>query len=596
MARIQPHRNLDTLRPQSEAQVYRALRDTFPDTYRVIHSQDVSYLDDRLCDTEIDFVVWHPQHGILTLEVKGGRAIQRKEDGTWWTLPRGKETWQQLKKSPFDQAQQAHHALKRRVQKRLGVDALAFPHTYACMFPAAELNTEQLPVDIAPERCIDASMFRNGLEGAVRAVLGAMDTHAAHPERRHDQLAAVWDMLTRTFCMLPATEVADATLKRSTAQQSAQNGTSASLADAIEEEQETFWQLTEEQAKLFYGALQSNRRVLVRGLAGTGKTFLALNRAKELAQAGHDTLMLCYNTLLARHLQKRVKQKREKDDRLRNLEVRSFHEFIRRNIIHTSLGHWPTNPPPEFWIEDSADLLFEIIDKRELQYDALVVDEAQDIYPKWWETLELLLPEEDPYLYVFADPHQNIFGPPLSIQDVWPNIMTLPLRCNCRSARQVAEYAADQRNISNLQHHANIADGAEVEARTYESDEEQRRVLDGLIRMLRQEEGIASDDIMLLSFHRKEHTGLADENLLGGYTLKPFTLDEEASSQEIYYSTSQRFKGLDAPVVILHSMTPGDEYATDPNHLYVACTRATSRLYLVHHVDWTPPEANADAG
>ena len=595
MAHVQPPRNLDTYEPQSEAQVYRALRDQLSDGYQVIHSQNLSYLDGRLHDTEIDFVVWHPQHGILTLEVKGGRAIQRKKDGTWWTLPRGKDTWKQLKKSPFVQAQQGLHALKDILQERLNTPSLAFPYTYACVFPGAEINMEQFPIGIPESRCIDASVVRNGLAGAVRGALDAMDTHASEPKQRHDQLAETWDILTRVFYMRPSTEVAEATLKSSTAQQSAQNDAPESLADAIEEEQEIFWQLTEEQAELFFGALQSNRRVLVYGLAGTGKTFLALNRAKELAESGHATLMLCYNTLLAQHLQKQIEQKREKDDRLRNLEVRSFHEIIKRNIIHTSLGQWPTNPPPEFWIEDSADLLFEIIANKEIQYDALVVDEAQDIYPQWWERLELLL-ADDPYLYVFADRHQNIFGPQLSVKDVWPDITTFPLRRNCRSTRHVAEYAAERRNISDLQHHTNIVDGDAVEERTYQSNEEQQQTLDKLIRSLRQEEGVPADQIVLLSFHRKKNTGLAGVDRLGGYELKPFTLDKAAAPQELYYSTSQRFKGLDAPIVIVHSMEPDDEYATDPNHLYVACTRATNRLYLVHHNDWTPPESPTPIG
>src|SRR5262249_45704755 len=48
--------------------------------------------------------------------------------------------------------------------------------------------------------------------------------------------------------------------------------------------------------------LARNRRVLVTGSAGTGKTMLALEKARRLARFGANTLLTCFNRPLAEHL------------------------------------------------------------------------------------------------------------------------------------------------------------------------------------------------------------------------------------------------------------------------------------------------------
>mgnify|MGYP006281650283 FL=1 len=49
--------------------------------------------------------------------------------------------------------------------------------------------------------------------------------------------------------------------------------------------------------------LRNNRQWLIEGGVGTGKTFLALEQARWLAEEGRDVLLLCYNLLLAERLE-----------------------------------------------------------------------------------------------------------------------------------------------------------------------------------------------------------------------------------------------------------------------------------------------------
>ena len=61
------------------------------------------------------------------------------------------------------------------------------------------------------------------------------------------------------------------------------------ISDAIEE-------LTEQQIEIMK-MLRSNKRLTVKGHAGSGKTILALERAKQFSDEGTSTLLVCLLTL-----------------------------------------------------------------------------------------------------------------------------------------------------------------------------------------------------------------------------------------------------------------------------------------------------------
>jgi hypothetical protein len=75
MARMIPDVDPATVEHSSEEPVYRALRDQLPDEYMILHSYP--WLrpwrgEGALAEGEADFVVLHPEKGLLVLEVKGG--------------------------------------------------------------------------------------------------------------------------------------------------------------------------------------------------------------------------------------------------------------------------------------------------------------------------------------------------------------------------------------------------------------------------------------------------------------------------------------------------------------------------------------------
>ena len=175
-------------------------------------------------------------------------------------------------------------------------------------------------------------------------------------------------------------------------------------------------------------------RVEVRGGAGSGKTVLALQQAKELARGGQGrksqrVALLCYSIGLAEHLRRQVAQW---DRRHRPAFVGTFHAFGQQwgaaEGDRTDSEFWEERLPAEM-----AELAAELPDKH--KYDAVIVDEAQDFADSWWTpVLRSLRDEEQGGLYVYSDENQRIFArfgrPPVAL-------VPLVLDHNLRNTQQI---------------------------------------------------------------------------------------------------------------------------------------------------------------
>ncbi|NGX46255.1 MAG: ATP-dependent DNA helicase Rep [Chlamydiae bacterium] len=201
--------------------------------------------------------------------------------------------------------------------------------------------------------------------------------------------------------------------------------------------------LTEEQKKV---ASSRERRVLVFGSAGSGKTMVALWCARHFlessdAQSWHRVLFLTFSRSAVREIFRRsgrnLTQVRDR------VEIQTFHSFANRVI--TSLGCYAGlsgNLPP-FQTEAEAKLLKSLgLSKSHLNYDALlplslqiirtprikqlfsqrwpliICDEFHDTDDVQWELLCEL--SEAGRLVLLADPNQMIYDGFLSHRGVGP--------------------------------------------------------------------------------------------------------------------------------------------------------------------------------
>ena len=133
---------------------------------------------------------------------------------------------------------------------------------------------------------------------------------------------------------------------------------------------------------------------LVFGVAGSGKTTILIARAKYLAEQNQNKsgLVLCFNRPLAAHLKTQLTG-------YPNLKTETFHQMAFRFGIDNR--KWDT--------EFGSELKAAILQKGE-SYDFILIDEAQDFDPDWFEcVLALSKDQNDGDLFVTGDGSQGLY-------------------------------------------------------------------------------------------------------------------------------------------------------------------------------------------
>ena len=354
----------------------------------------------------------------------------------------------------------------------------------------------------------------------------------------------------------------------------------SSLALQFKEDNEKLWHLTEEQATIL-DSLAAHNRAAIEGAAGTGKTVLAMEKARRLATTGQRVLLLCFNEPLARDLSQQAD----------GFEVETFHGFGRRLAHRAGLGRFEPRQPDvknsriTFYVEEAPMMLLEALEQLpDERYDAIVVDEAQDFLPDWWPCLDSALRYgREGTLYAFYDPNQRIYGggPPEALE-----VIEHKLVHNCRNTRRIASYAAGLVGTESRVK-AGAPEGRPVEQITCNSDAEVvQKVVDRLERLVLTE-GVASDAIAIVSTRTLKNSPFSGDHRAGRFEL--VNLDDRdgrsgasATRRAVVFETLHRFKGLERDVVILLDLPAGDHVTA--NHRYVAASRARNLLIVIRLV------------
>lgn len=192
----------------------------------------------------------------------------------------------------------------------------------------------------------------------------------------------------------------------------------------------TVEQLTGEQYHVIT-ALRGCTRVRVIGTAGSGKTLIAAERAIRLDHAGIKTLIVCHSPNLAIHLTSLVSGS--------EVDVYDFEAWVRllldRNIDRGSQQAMPWTGYAEPYNETLASALAALTSANK-RWDAIIVDEGQDIRSEWWSLIEAgLRDRESSQLTIFCDGRQNITG---GLNNSYPKTdAVFEISRNCRNASAV---------------------------------------------------------------------------------------------------------------------------------------------------------------
>jgi hypothetical protein len=208
------------------------------------------------------------------------------------------------------------------------------------------------------------------------------------------------------------------------------------------------------------------------------------------------------------------------------------------------------------------------------RWDALVLDETQDLEPDWVAPLVGLLrdPERDPVL-LLEDPAQSLYREAHHhLGQPW----RLDLSLRQHPAIQRAACLALPQCGWPL---PGTCAGEEAVQVLRSQPETWKRDLAGALERLAQD-GLQPGQVLILAPHRPESLGLKDGQELGPWRLNavPDWWEEERAGR-VRIGTVHAFKGLEADVVIY--LAPAYRHPDGPRLAYTAYSRARHRLIVL---------------
>ncbi len=537
MARMVPFPMLDT-ESAAERRLYEGFLEQLGDVFVVYHSVDwVLAGRDGPVQGEADFVIAHPEHGVLALEAKGGGIAYDPATRRWTQI--GHSGGHPLREDPFHQAADEMHSLVQILEAQPGWERWKPSYGFGVAFPDGLYEKDAHP----------------GAPAAVVIDCDDMD----RLEQRVAEVMGHWRHRGRTFGAEGMDALAQALGFRVEIR--------TPLKLAFDEEDRKIVELTEEQA--WVRAFVLNReRAAVSGPAGSGKTLLAIGMATRLADEGRRTLLTCFSRLLAEDL-------RERTDGHEGLDVAHFHGLCTSLAKEAglTLPEMPetSEPSSTYFEHELPGLLEEAARRLGPRYDAIVVDEAQDFREWWWPALLSLHHDPDEgRLYLFYDDNQNLYGDELPVENVDP----CPLPLNVRNTKAIAGFVSvfydgvEEPKALGPQ-------GRPPQILGYDDDEGLARLLAIVLRNLVEEERVPLDNIVVLT-----PSGAAKSRLRARERIDGFRLSERPEPGTVLATSIHGFKGLEREVVILAEL--GDKHLEDlRQYLYVGASRAKHELVIL---------------
>jgi hypothetical protein len=521
---------------RAERRVYQALLEQLQPNDLVVAGQRVT---DHLKDHEVDFVVAIEGAGIVCLEVKGGEVWH---DGHGWRQKRG---GREHSIEPVRQAREACYALRDYIEKdpRWSQGRLRWDHIVV-------LPNTELPDDFALSECPRWKVIdRKDLPTMVAKLRDVLVSQQLdRPPLTKNGIDQITTALSGRG--LPQRDV----VARALANEDA--------ADALTEHQ-----------GVILDAIRLLNRIEVRGGAGSGKTFLAMEQARRLAQRGQRVALVCYSHGLASYLE-RVTATWPR--RQRPAYVGEFHALgVQWGAPQGPDESLRTEETVQFWEHELPRQMAELAMELEPghRFDSIVVDEAQDFADSWWEPMLIALKDPDEGgLYVFTDEGQRVFNrygsPPVPL-------VPLILDHNLRNTRQIANA------FQPLVDHPMRFLGGEGPAVSFVAcnRDDALNVGDDQIEALL-EEGWRPEDLALLTTggRHPEQTERQKE----GHTAY---WDTFWDADQVFYGHVLGFKGLERRAVVL-VVNEVSQFDRSRERLYVGLSRARDQLVVCGDPDF----------
>ena len=494
-----------------------------PDEFVVFHSVKWNRKDNNnnIRWGEADFVVFHPKRGLLVVEVKSG-GISCDDSGIIYQT--NTLTNQRKRIYPMEQANRSKHAFRELLEKHL-----SFYDTYWIeeVVWFSSVKRDNLNGSLPPAFTIGNTFFEEDIKNPLGAIERAFDFYNMKVinSRSTQAKQIVIDTLSPCFDAIP------------------------SMSTMLDMQERYFNRMTLEQSYLL-DYLEEQEIAAIQGAAGTGKTMLALEKARRLSY-NEKVLFLCFNKFLLQYL------RRTFSDSMPNVEFYNLQTMASKALNK------------EASIDDVTDFLNDF-DKYfdGWKFKSIIIDEGQDINENHIKLLKDIAAIKDGSFYIFYDKHQLVQQRNGLdwVQDVECRLV---LTMNCRNTRSIAETAGIPLSITNIKMREEVIG---IKPKFYITASEQETIFQ-LEKLLESysKETFNNNQIVILTTKTLESSALTNVNKIGRFKLK---LDESG--------TGILFTGLESDVVIIIDINDETFESAEARRIYyVGASRAKHYLDFI---------------
>ncbi len=533
MAKMLPY-PVQNFNNQSEEKIYRLFEKSLNDDYTVLYSRSWTQVESGYnSDVECDFIILRPGHGIVVVEVKGGRW--ECKNGIWHAYG----TPATDHDDPFKQAKDNKFALMNFLLKNSG-KRFYFPISYAVALPDTVLhdgfNTTGLPpilsfndlrfIDVwvasAMQECVQQNHPNSLSQGAFDFVI---------------------QVLLKDYVM--------------------------NLKDIFEITENELAFATEQQMVIDKN-LRKQKRLTVQGCAGSGKTLLALRSAKRLSSQDEvrNIFFTCFNKELGSWLEKQNQSIQNK------CLTKPYLEYCESILTEHGVLKGDEKKDQEYY-DNLPTLMLDLIELHQIKFDAIIVDEGQSFHSDWWVVLESMLSDKkNSYFYIFYDERQRIYNE--NWHEVPKENESFPLTVNIRNTASIHKKAIQFLPPDDYLPECNNVKGETPWFYVYDGEKTMKKALRKVLTTLIIENRVSSKDIVILRGKNKT-SQLRDNDAIGPFTLSELEKDGNASS--VRFTTIQSYRGMERKVVILTEL---DEEVRNIEQLnYLGASRAKAMLVYV---------------
>ena len=531
-----PREILDDRRRKAEVRTYRKLGELLGDDYEVYYSSPWLGTDrfGAEIDGECDFAIAHAVHGILAIEVKGGGIEFDPVGGKWTSIDTNRI--RHGIKDPVKQARDAKYEILRKLERSSLWTNRRVRITHGVVFPDSATPSSALGADRPRELFCASAQFRDDCAGWVAERFRSAAQDRTCTDLGKDGLAALRNEFAKPFQL-------HFTL-------------GARVAEAEEEKA-----LLLPRQYIALGMIEELARSALLGGAGTGKTVLAMELARRHAADGRRTLLTCFNKPLCQEMRHTVGGPE-------NLKVAHFHSLCVE--LAEKAGQGAVLRGESRFSDKCADYLIDLADReKDLRWDSIVVDEAQDWEPAWWLAIDAILAKEG-RLTAFGDTNQLLYS---NRQIPLKDLEIIPIRLDRNLRNSKAIFEAANRHYKGPDIIPEGPDGPDVVWLECKSATACLGAVYGELKRLVFTEEVRADEIAVLL---PDGDVVEEFEKLNRSSLQ-FVRAERLRDEAVIVDTVRRFKGLERPVILV--VLPQQSGQLGPM-CYVAFTRASSMLLV----------------